>query len=132
MCFINPVELNFLLLMDCILSPKICQLEICLLYVCFYFCISEPFLKVCCSNLTFQHSAVQTEEVRYICHTCGLNSRVDVGSRERQYIGSETSQYTADNIHVGLGKSSSFVGTYLQKDKQTGEATEIVAGRLNS
>lgn len=83
-------------------------------------------------DVSKEHSAVQTEEVRYICHTCGLNSRVDVGSRERQYIGSETSQSTADNVHVGLGKSSSFVGTYLQKDKQTGEATEIVAGRVNS
>jgi actin-related protein len=24
--------------------------------------------------------------------------------RERQYIGSETSQYTPDNVHVGLGQ----------------------------
>lgn len=83
-------------------------------------------------NVNKEHSAVQTEEVRYICHACGLNSRVNVVSEEVQYVGSVTSQSTADIVQVGKGKTTNFVGQYLRKDKQTGEATEMVGGRVNS
>lgn len=79
-----------------------------------------------------EHSAVQTEEVQYICRSCGINRRVDVGCRERRCHGSETSQSTTDNVQVGLGQSASFIDKDLQNDKQTGEATEMVEGRVNS
>lgn len=79
-----------------------------------------------------KHSAVQTEEVQNICCACGLNSRVDVESRERQFLGSETSQSTTDNVQVGFDQSAGFIDKDLQRDKPTGDATEMVVGRVNS